>query len=104
MTDVLRSDTATQWIRHWLYDWGGANMDLFLSLHRALPDSWVCLPEVSSALGSYWGAPVIMVLVLIWRRLQVRPRERRFSTREEVNESALPEGPVVLTRDLGSCS
>ena len=22
-------DIATQWTRHWLYDWGGANVDLF---------------------------------------------------------------------------
>lgn len=65
-------DTMTQWTRHWLYDWGGANVDLFLAIQRALPDGWVWLPEVLSAVGSYWGAPAVVVLLLVWRRMQVR--------------------------------
>lgn len=65
-------DTATQWTKHWLYDWGGANVDLFLALQRALPDGWIWLPEVFSAFGSYWGAPAVVVLLVIWRRMQVR--------------------------------
>ena len=65
-------DHATQWTKHWLYDWGGANMDLFLAIQRALPDGWIWLPEVLSALGSYWGAPVVVVLLLVWRRRQAR--------------------------------
>ncbi len=40
--------TATQWTRHWLYDWGGANVDLFLVIQRALPDGWIWLPETLS--------------------------------------------------------
>ena len=28
--------TATQWTRHWLYDWGGANVDLFLVIQLSL--------------------------------------------------------------------
>lgn len=66
--------TATQWTRHWLYDWGGANVDLFLVIQRALPDGWIWLPETLSAFGSYWGAPAIVVLMLVWRRRQVRER------------------------------
>ncbi|MDP3857715.1 MAG: phosphatase PAP2 family protein [Stagnimonas sp.] len=65
-------DTATQWTRHWLYDWGGANVDLFLAIQRTLPDGWIWLPEVLSAIGSYWGAPAIVVLLLVWRRIQGR--------------------------------
>ncbi|CAN5472432.1 hypothetical protein BH10PSE16_BH10PSE16_04910 [soil metagenome] len=64
--------TATQWAKHWLYDWDGANVHLFLAIQRALPDGWMWLPEVLSALGSYWGAPAIVVLLLVWRRMQVR--------------------------------
>lgn len=65
-------DTATQWTKHWLYDWGGANVDLLLAIQRALPDSSLWLPEVLSAFGSYWGAPAVVVLLLVWRRMQVR--------------------------------
>jgi len=67
-------DTATQWARHWLYDWDGANVDLFLAIQRALPDGWIWLPEILSLLGSYWGAPAIVALILVWRRMQVRGR------------------------------
>lgn len=64
-------DTATQWIKHWLYDWGGANVDIFLAFQRSLPDGWMWLPEALSALGSYWGAPAVVILLLVWRRVQV---------------------------------
>lgn len=65
-------DTATRWTRHWLYDWGGANVDLFLAIQHALPDSWIWVPEILTVLGSYWGAPAVLVLMLVWRRMQVR--------------------------------
>lgn len=65
-------DTTTQWTKHWLYDWGGANVDLLLAIQRALPDGWLWLPEALSAFGSYWGAPAVVVLLLVWRRMQVR--------------------------------
>lgn len=45
------------WLRHWLYDWGGANADIFLSINSALPDGLIWLPEALTWLGSYWGAP-----------------------------------------------
>ncbi|CAN7324726.1 phosphatase PAP2 family protein [Acidovorax sp. LjRoot74] len=67
-------DTVTQWTRRWLYDWGGANVDLFLGIQRALPDGWIWLPEILSVLGSYWGAPAVVVLMLVWRRMQVSER------------------------------
>ncbi|MBI2747422.1 MAG: phosphatase PAP2 family protein [Burkholderiales bacterium] len=62
-------DTATQWTKHWLYDWGGANLDLFLAIQRTLPEGWTWLPEVMSAFGSYWSAPAVVVLLLVWRRM-----------------------------------
>lgn len=65
-------ETATQLLRHWLYDWGGANVDLFLAIQRTLPDDWMWLPEFLSAVGSYWGAPAVVVLLLVWRRMQIR--------------------------------
>lgn len=70
--DVQAPNTATQWTGQWLYDWGGANVDLFLAIQRALPDDWIWLPEVMSVFGSYWGAPAVVVVLLIWRRMQVR--------------------------------
>jgi membrane-associated phospholipid phosphatase len=64
--------TATQWMNHWLYDWGGANVDLFLGIQRTLPDGWIWLPEFLSAVGSYWGAPAVMVLFLVWGHISDR--------------------------------
>ena len=66
------TDTAALWTKHWLYDWGGSNVDLFLEIQRTLPDSWIWLPEFLSALGSYWGAPAVVVLLLVWGRKRVR--------------------------------
>lgn len=65
-------DTATQWTRHWLYDWGGANVDLFHAIQRALSDGWLWAPEILSMLGSYWGAPAVVLLMLVWRRALFR--------------------------------
>ncbi|MDO8775551.1 MAG: phosphatase PAP2 family protein [Burkholderiaceae bacterium] len=64
-------DMATQWMKLWLYDWGGANVDTFQVIQRTLPDGWIWLPELLTALGSYWGAPVVVVLLLVWRRVKV---------------------------------
>ncbi len=64
-------DMATQGIKHWLYDWGGANLDIFLAIQRTLPDGWIWLPEILTALGSYWGAPAVVVLLLVWRRVKL---------------------------------
>lgn len=64
-------DIATQGIKHWLYDWGGSNVDLFLTIQRTLPDGWIWLPGFLTALGSYWGAPAVVVLLLLWRRVKV---------------------------------
>lgn len=65
-------ETATQWMKLWLYDWGGANVDLFLGIQRTLAGGWIWLPEFLSAVGSYWGAPAVVVLFLVWGRISVR--------------------------------
>jgi membrane-associated phospholipid phosphatase len=65
-------DTVTSWPRHWLYDWGGANVDLFLAIQRTLPDRMHWLPELLSAIGSYWGAPAFALLLLAWWRMHPR--------------------------------
>lgn len=62
--------SAGDWFRHWLYDWGGANVDLFLSMNRAVPDAWLWLPESLTWLGSYWGAPAVVAVLLLWSRSQ----------------------------------
>jgi membrane-associated phospholipid phosphatase len=60
--------SAGDWSRHWLYDWGGANVDLFLSINRAVPDAWLWLAESLTWLGSYWGAPAVAATLLLWSR------------------------------------
>lgn len=77
-------DAATQWTRHWLYDWGSANVDLFRAIQQALPDGWIWVPEMLSVLGSYWGAPAVVVLILIWRRMQMQMQVREGSAPPEV--------------------
>ena len=57
-------------LRHWLYDWGDANVDLFLSINGAVPDAWLWLPESLTWLGSYWGAPAVAAMLLLWIRRQ----------------------------------
>lgn len=65
-------DTAAQWTKYWLYDWGGANLDLFFATQRFLSDGLLWAPEILSMLGSYWGAPAVGLLMLVWRRAVVR--------------------------------
>nr|WP_082753295.1 phosphatase PAP2 family protein [uncultured Acidovorax sp.] len=57
-----------EWFRHWLYDWGGANVDIFLSINRAMPDGLLWLPEALTWLGSYWGAPAVAAVLWLWCR------------------------------------
>lgn len=73
-------------LRHWLYDWGGANADIFLSINRAVPDGLLWLPEALTWLGSYWGAPAVAVMLLWWSRrlsgdeaMRVKMAMSRFS-------------------------
>lgn len=51
------------------YDWGGLNIEIFRLINDAtLP--WMDVPIVTiSALGSYWGAPAMFLLLLLlsWR-------------------------------------
>ncbi|WP_138517090.1 phosphatase PAP2 family protein [Rhodoferax bucti] len=72
---MLTSETA----RRWLYDWGGANVEIFLAIQRSLPEGWNWLPELLSAIGSYWGAPAVVVLLLVWQRLKIRQKATPLS-------------------------
>lgn len=72
-------------LRHWLYDWGGANVDIFLFINRGVPDGLLWLPEALTWLGSYWGAPAVAVMLLWWSRglsgddaMRVRMALRKF--------------------------
>lgn len=58
-------------LRHWVYDWGGLNIQLMLWINRSMSADWIGLARVLSAIGSYWGAPVMGVLLLGWQA--VRP-------------------------------
>lgn len=64
------AETSAELARHWLYDWNGANMNLFLVVHRGLPDGWTWLPEFLSWIGAYWGAPAVLCGLLLWRWTQ----------------------------------
>lgn len=61
---------SAAWLKQWLYDWGGANLNLFMFLNQAVPDQLLWLPEALSWIGSYWGAPAIVAVLLAWRRSQ----------------------------------
>ncbi|KPU95650.1 PA-phosphatase [Variovorax paradoxus] len=61
---------SAAWLKQWLYDWGGANLNLFMFLNQAVPDQLLWLPEVLSWVGSYWGAPAIAAVLLVWRQSQ----------------------------------
>lgn len=49
---------------HWVYDWGGLNTQLMLWINRSMSADWIGLARVLSALGSYWGAPLMGLLLL----------------------------------------
>lgn len=54
-------------LRHWLYDWGGLNAQLMLWVNRSDTAEGIGIAGVLSAIGSYWGAPVMMLLLLCWQ-------------------------------------
>ena len=53
---------------HWLDDPSGINVRLLLATNGALQDQWVWLAELFSALGSYWGAPILLAILWAQRR------------------------------------
>lgn len=60
------SDAA--WLRHWIYDWGGLNTHLMLWINGSVSAAWIGPARLLSALGSYWGAPWMALLLLGLRR------------------------------------
>lgn len=63
---------SAAWLRHWLYDWDGANLALFAAVNTTVPDALLWFATLVSALGSYWGAPVVVALLLGVRRRTLR--------------------------------
>ncbi len=57
-------------LRHWIYDWGGLNAQMMLWINRSVSADWIVLARSFSALGSYWGAPLMGLLLLSWRAVK----------------------------------
>ncbi|WP_454909533.1 phosphatase PAP2 family protein [Variovorax gossypii] len=57
-------------LRHWIYDWGGINAQMMLWINRSVSADWIGLARSFSALGSYWGAPLMCLLLLSWRAVK----------------------------------
>ena len=55
-------------LRQFLYDPNGLNMTWFGTINQATPDWLAPLAQVGSALGSYWGAPFLLIALLLWSR------------------------------------
>ena len=70
-------------LRHWVYDWGGLNAQLMLWINRSMPADWIGLARLLSAIGSYWGAPLMGVALPGWRAVK-RSEIGRASWREGV--------------------
>lgn len=58
---------ATGLLRHWVYDWGGLNTQLMLWINRSTSADWIGMARFLSTVGSYWGAPLMGLLLLGWR-------------------------------------
>ena len=54
-------------LRHWVYDWGGLNTQLMLWINSSTSADWIGMARFLSAIGSYWGAPLMGLLLLGWR-------------------------------------
>lgn len=52
--------------RQFLYDPNGLNVTWFGTINQATPDWLAPLAQVGSALGSYWGAPFLLIALLLW--------------------------------------
>lgn len=57
-------------LRHWMYDWGGLNTQLMLWTNRSMSADWIGVARSLSAIGSYWGAPLMGLLLLGWRAVK----------------------------------
>ncbi len=57
-------------LRHWVYDWGGLNTQLMLWTNRSVSADWIGVARALSAIGSYWSAPIMGLLLLGWRAVK----------------------------------
>lgn len=65
--------TSAAWLRHWLYDWGGLNSQLMLWINQSSTLHAILVAKMLSAIGSYWGAPLVALALFWWRRLVRSP-------------------------------
>ena len=56
-----------EFLRYWLYDWAGLNTQLMLWINWRTPPGAIDVARVVSALGSYWGTPLLMLAMFQWR-------------------------------------
>lgn len=52
--------------KQFFYDWSGLNVALFEAINYATPDWLAPLTRIGSTLGSYWGAPFLLIALLFW--------------------------------------
>lgn len=55
------------WLRHWVYDWGGLNTQLMLWINRSVTADWIGPARALTTMGSYWGAPLMALMLVGWR-------------------------------------
>lgn len=76
---------------HLFYDWNGLNAAWFGAINHATPDWLAPLAHAGSALGSYYGGPLLLIALLLWSwrlnaatesqtaALTVRTQSQRFA-------------------------
>ncbi len=76
--------------RQFLYDPNGLNVTWFGTINQATPDWLAPLAQVGSAFGSYWGAPFLLIALLLWsRRLNATTEAQAAVVRVQAQRFAL---------------
>lgn len=76
--------------RQFLYDPNGLNVRWFGAINQATPDWLAPLAQVGSALGSYWGAPFLLITLLLWyKRLDAAAMTQAAAVRVQAQRFAL---------------
>lgn len=82
------------------YDWLGANELLFHAINHGLPAGWEPWVRLGSALGNYWAAPFVVLVLLACSR-QVHDTRRAALLRQQALTFACAFGlAFVLTAAL----
>ena len=56
-----------EFLRYWLYGWAGLNTQLMLWINWRTSPEAIDFARVVSALGSYWGTPLLTLAMFQWR-------------------------------------